>query len=114
MTHSTQFWTALVVLVTLAVFVVRAIRAERKHRRARDKTKLINDIVDDLRGSSTGLHSMLESHDAEWLEDDDELLTAIDDSIFLCSMCDWWCEMSEMSEHPDHDYECTDCAPNEE
>jgi len=44
------------------------------------------------------------------LDDEDftiEELTLLDDEIFLCDICNWWCEVCEMSE-TDHAV-CTDC-----
>jgi len=53
----------------------------------------IQKVVDELRGSCDSLQSVAERHG---LDPDSELLTdAVDQQIFLCSECGWWCEMHE-------------------
>lgn len=38
-------------------------------------------------------------------------LQLLDDEIFLCDECSWWCELGEMSEKGESI--CTDCADKE-
>lgn len=68
-------------------------------------------IIDHLRGSCGSLIGALRSHDAEDLEDHQEFLRYLDDEIFLCETCGWWCEMSEMAEDEEGtEPTCSDCS----
>lgn len=63
------------------------------------------EIVDELNGTCKSIAECLE--DGE--DDSDPVLTAkIDDQIFCCSRCDWWCEQGEAHEGSDGDV-CDDC-----
>lgn len=46
---------------------------------------------------------------ADQLEDDKEFLAELDNTLFCCECCGWWCELSEMSDN--HSWECVDCYP---
>lgn len=72
--------------------------------------KIADEIVDELRGTAGNLQSLLEEKD---VVDNDIVLRVIDDEIFECIVCNWWCDMSELSEN-DHGLEyntCSDCDP---
>ncbi len=63
---------------------------------------LISEIVEDLQGTCKSLDNILEWHGLT-LEDfseeqEDELNQAIDNSIFLCEGCGWWCEQGDYAE----------------
>jgi hypothetical protein len=60
-------------------------------------------IIDQLRGTYENLHPLLEEFQ---IVDNMEVFRAIDDEIFTCEVCGWWCEISEMS---DTDQVCRDC-----
>lgn len=65
-------------------------------------------IIYQLKGTCNTMDRVLEEHNAEELEDHMPFLNHLDNQIFLCEGCGWWCEISEMSE--DSDTECNDCA----
>lgn len=43
------------------------------------------------------------------LKDNREALAMIDNSVFYCENCSWWCDTDERHE-TDHGEVCTDCA----
>lgn len=75
-----------------------------------DVERIASEIVDELRGTCNSLLLLLEE---KGVVDNAIVLTAIDQDIFECAVCNWWCDMSELSEH-DHgtgDNICADCDP---
>lgn len=68
-----------------------------------------NRLIYDLQGTCNELHGFLERHDAEDLIDHIPFLEYLDNHIFLCDSCGWWCELSEMSDEG----VCSDCCSNE-
>jgi hypothetical protein len=68
-----------------------------------------NNLIHDLQGTCNGLHSFLEQHNAEDLIDYMPFLEYLDQNIFLCDDCDWWCELSEMSDEG----VCSQCCSDE-
>lgn len=68
----------------------------------------IQRVIDSLRGSTDSIEATCEEEDLNY---DDELrqpeFNMIDEQIFLCETCGWWCETSEMSQ--DVDSVCNDC-----
>jgi hypothetical protein len=72
-------------------------------------TTLWNDIVYELNGSCQSLYVVLDRYEAEYLEDNEQFLNYLDQQIFLCESCNWWCEVSEMSDN-EHFQECSQCA----
>lgn len=71
-----------------------------------------NQLIYDLQGTCNELHSFLERKDAEDLIDHMPFLYYLDNHIFLCDGCGWWCSISESSENVDT--ECTDCNSNDD
>ncbi len=70
-------------------------------------------ICEALRGTCDSLVSVLENHDQEALEDDASFLEWLDNEIFRCDDCGWWCEISEeSSEEADREGEmvCRECV----
>lgn len=55
-----------------------------------------NQLIYDLQGTCEGLYSFLERN-AEDLIDYMPFLEYLDQHIFLCEGCGWWCELSEMA-----------------
>lgn len=66
----------------------------------------INEIIDQLRGTCIPLADMLEDGEDE---DDKGLCDAIDQEIFLCPCCNWWCERVEGHESDLGEDICDDC-----
>jgi hypothetical protein len=73
---------------------------------------LWNEIIYDLSGTCDSLEAALTRHNAEQLRDYMPFLEYLDNEIFLCDGCNWWCELSEMSETSDTDM-CRDCDDGE-
>ena len=67
------------------------------------------EIVSQLTGSCQDVQSAL--HDGED-EYDPVLVEVLDDNIFNCAVCGWWCENEEMSDDEDGP-KCNDCAEDE-
>lgn len=66
----------------------------------------IERICGQLLGSCGNLDTKLEEEFGGCIEDmPDEMLSAIDDRIALCSVCDWWVETHEV----DATGACSDC-----
>lgn len=61
-------------------------------------------IIDELRGTCQSIESLY----PEAL-DDPEFCAALDEELFLCEECEWWCERSEESE--EREGYCEDCVP---
>ena len=69
-------------------------------------------VIYQLVGSCDSLEQVLENNEVTELEDNDAFLTYLDNEIFRCDCCGWWCAISEMAENDN--WECRDCAPDEE
>lgn len=72
-------------------------------------TSTWSDIVAYLEGSCNSLHEALESFNALELENDDTFLSFLDDQIFYCVQCGWWCNVDEENIVDDEQY-CDDCC----
>ena len=70
-----------------------------------------NKIIEDLRGTCQSIIQVLSNHSREDLEDHSGFLGELDQQIFRCESCDWWCELSEESEVI-HGC-CRDCEPED-
>ena len=79
------------------------------------RTKLTPDeitiVCEALLGTCRGVDEMLESYE---LPAGDYALEqigeAMDDHGFLCTGCEWWCEISEQNVDAREDSYCDDCA----
>lgn len=63
-----------------------------------------------IEGTLLGSAENIEGSEYEHLLLDEDFCALLDGLIFRCEMCDWWCELSEMSTQ---DYVCIDCADEE-
>lgn len=61
------------------------------------------DVVEDLRGTP-GLYGIPED-----LQDNKAFLEYLDQEIFICETCGWWCERCEETQDPDHFGSCVQC-----
>lgn len=70
----------------------------------------VYDITEYLQGTSITLEQALTDHYEGMVEEDltDQDRDDIDNDIFLCEDCGWWCEISEESE--EEPGKCEDCA----
>lgn len=70
-----------------------------------------NELIDSLRGTCQSIDSALSKMidgpktEADLTQEDH---AAIDDQIFECESCGWWCEQGEQAEG--HDDTCSDCV----
>ena len=69
-------------------------------------------IASNLQGTCRSLLVELEEIEREDLELNQEFCNVLDSLVFECTGCSWWCEISEMTNDPEHDWHCTDCAPD--
>ena len=74
------------------------------------KDEAIQAVIDELRGTSESLDTVADAHGIDPMDQD--LCDQIDQSIFLCAECAWWCEMNEeVSEFFDlEEWTCRQCA----
>lgn len=77
-----------------------------------EKQKRIHEAAEELRGTPQSIHDVLTQAEI----DDQEFIDGIDELVFECTVCGWWCERGEESQSPTKtdEEECADCAPNEE
>lgn len=75
-------------------------------------SELAEKITTELFGTTRSLENVLEDNDAIEFENNSELLSEIDQRIFNCCTCGWWCEICEESseEYGLHDFTCLDCC----
>ena len=80
-------------------------------------SELINEIVEHLRGSCMDLSVALNDFDLDLddfsKEQEDQLNEAIDDLIFNCESCGWWCEVGDYADegcNPQGLNICNDCG----
>jgi rubrerythrin len=67
-----------------------------------DKQARAEQIAHELQGTCNSY--------PEELEEDLELAEMVEEHVFLCAQCGWWCEQSEANEGPDGEDVCDDCA----
>jgi hypothetical protein len=63
----------------------------------------VNDVADDLRGTTKNLEDFATDEECEDLR----FLHALDDLICLCDICGWWCDKDEEGSI---DGECAECC----
>jgi hypothetical protein len=73
-----------------------------------------NEIIEDLRGTCKSMEEVLDNYNREDLRDNMEFLGYLDNEIFRCDCCRWWCEISEESGVGDGELVCNDCEENYE
>lgn len=72
----------------------------------------MQEIVDALRGTCDTAESCLTPEECEEGDpfDSREFCEILDDTIFKCETCDWWCEVGESDDNGN----CRDCGEVEE
>lgn len=75
----------------------------------RPKNFNIHDVIDALCGTCSTIDEHLPD-EMEWTELTNDDHNAIDNEIFLCDTCGWWCELSERSDAGADGEVCEDCA----
>lgn len=71
-----------------------------------DKQLRGQQAAEELQGTCKGLHEVLSDEEQE----DADVLAELDQHVFLCDECGWWCELSEQTE----DGRCDDCNQEED
>ena len=74
---------------------------------------LWGQIIYDLNGTCKSLEQVLGEHDAEKLVDHLPFLEYLDNQIFLCDCCGWWCDVSEAVD-VSHGVVCDQCFEENE
>lgn len=73
----------------------------------------IHKVIEGLQGTTDSISDHLpDGMEEEDLTSDD--YNAIDNEIFLCAECGWWCEISEASESDGGEEVCLDCRVPED
>jgi hypothetical protein len=74
----------------------------------------ISQLTHALQGTCDSLGNTL---DRLFELDEDALTTAdflaIDQEVFCCQTCNWWCEQCEMAERADDEWICQQCTDEE-
>jgi hypothetical protein len=70
-------------------------------------------VATTLQGTCMHLEQALEQHECEDLENDSAFLLELDNTVFCCETCGWWCEQSEMAERVDDRWICQECTDDE-
>lgn len=73
---------------------------------------IAHEIAETLQGTPMSLGNALEQIGRGELENNIEFCTALDQLVFLCEGCGWWCEMSEVSTVDDGF--CDECSPTDD
>lgn len=73
------------------------------------RTELINELIENTVGTCQSLDEHLEYFDMELDDLSMEELGYIDDSIFNCDCCGWWCELSEICPEIEDAVVCMGC-----
>jgi hypothetical protein len=66
------------------------------------------EIINYLTGSSSSLDNALYMFEAEELDSHDPFLVMLDEQIFLCDTCGWWCLAEE--QNMSDELQCNDCC----
>lgn len=75
-----------------------------------NKSDRISKLIETLRGSTSSVE--VEAEELGLNDLDDEVTDAVDDAIFCCSQCNWWCDISEEASEEVglFDLTCSECA----
>lgn len=74
----------------------------------------IQVIIEGLQGTTGSIQKQLDFYYPEMTEDDltEDGHNKLDQEIFLCAHCGWWCEISEESGN-EFELVCNDCEEQE-
>lgn len=78
------------------------------------KETLYSSVANALMGSPDSLIQVLGNYEAEYLEDDQEFMEYLDEHVFNCVICGWWCPIDEIEETQSGEWACRDCNPIDE
>lgn len=63
--------------------------------------------ADRLRGTAQSMADLGEEF--EDLANDKVFCERLDELVFICNVCDWWCDISELSDNGDGELVCDEC-----
>lgn len=75
----------------------------------------INEVIESLQGTcmwsslDDKINELFGTDGADSYDNEEEILSKVDDNIFCCVCCGWWCEISENSDKEFDEMVCTDC-----
>jgi hypothetical protein len=75
--------------------------------------KTVEEIAEELRGTSQTLCLVLEHNDMDGADNDPAFCASLDALVFCCEQCEWWCEQSEMGARDDERWICEECTAEE-
>jgi len=75
--------------------------------------EIATEVAEELQGSCKFLSTALEERGAEGMDNNAEFCARLDELVFCCIRCDWWCEQSEMAENPADEWICQECFDEE-
>lgn len=79
-----------------------------------DLAKRAEQVADELRGTCKHLNDVATDEEL----DSQEFCLELDDRVFLCECCEWWFELSELSEssieNETHKLVCDQCEPGDD
>ena len=84
--------------------VVAYLKESGKFEKMTD-TEVYTDIIEGYLGSCNSITD----DDQVFLEEND-FLGLLDDEMFLCESCGWWCPVEELIEHKGLEAICEDCV----
>lgn len=79
----------------------------------------VEEVINALRGSCSTIDEQLSMRydvaGIDEFENEMEILLQIDDAIFCCTCCSWWCPIEEetATAQGESEYGCSDCFPEE-
>jgi hypothetical protein len=69
---------------------------------------LAETAAHDLEGTPKSLHELGVTIVAA--QDDKTFCARLDELVFECAVCGWWCSMDEANDTDGGEYACTDCS----
>jgi len=74
--------------------------------------KIIDDVIADLQGTCQTLEYALNYYDVDISELSQSDFWHIDNAIFLCDVCGWWCDSGDYSENAPEGV-CSQCGEDD-
>lgn len=74
----------------------------------------IDKIIEDLKGTCNSIDGVCADHGCDFTDLTSKELDQLDNEIFECFVCGWWCEMSEECGVNSGENTCSDCCEDED
>lgn len=73
-------------------------------------------FIADAQGTCASEYEIMDTQEIvlESYKEEQEFWSIVENSIFLCTQCGWWCESSEHSMKETNEFICTDCLPDDD